>query len=106
MTVRKFLGKEGRTTIPYPIRERLGWEEGDIISFTELEDGSVLLTQEIICDGCEDLYDNPKNNEPGVMCEEPITLQDCLDNLSENDQREALIYLMTKWAAKRAGAAG
>ena len=36
MTVRKFLGKEGRTTIPYPIRERLGWEEGDIISFTEL----------------------------------------------------------------------
>ena len=42
MTVRKFLGKEGRTTIPYPIRERLGWEEGDIISFTELEDGSVL----------------------------------------------------------------
>ncbi len=73
MTVRKFLGKEGRTTIPYPIRERLGWEEGDIISFTELEDGSVLLTQEIICDGCEDLYDNPKNNER-EEAEEKLTL--------------------------------
>lgn len=103
MTVRKFLGKEGRTTIPYPIRERLGWEEGDIISFTELEDGSVLLTQEIICDGCEDLYDNPKNNEPDES-EEKLTLQDALDGLTEQEQREALIYLTMKWAAQQAGA--
>ena len=103
MTVRKFLGKEGRTTIPYPIRERLGWEEGDIISFTELEDGSVLLTQEIICDGCEDLYDNPKNNEPDEA-EEQLTLQDALDGLTEQEQREALIYLTMKWAAQQAGA--
>ena len=103
MTVRKFLGKEGRTTIPYPIRERLGWEEGDIISFTELEDGSVLLTQEIICDGCEDLYDNPKNNEPDEE-EEKLTLQDALDGLTEQEQREALIYLTMKWAAQQAGA--
>ena len=103
MTVRKFLGKEGRTTIPYPIRERLGWEEGDIISFTELEDGSVLITQEILCDGCEDLYDNPKNNEPDES-EEKLTLQDALDGLTEQEQREALIYLTMKWAAQQAGA--
>lgn len=103
MTVRKFLGKEGRTTIPYPIRERLGWEEGDIISFTELEDGSVLLTQEIICDGCEDLYDNPKNNEPDEA-EEKLTLQEALDELTDQEQREALIYLTMKWAAQQAGA--
>ena len=103
MTLIKFLGKEGRTTIPYPIRERLGWEEGDIISFTELEDGSVLLTQEIICDGCEDLYDNPKNNEPDEA-EEQLTLQDALDGLTEQEQREALIYLTMKWAAQQAGA--
>ena len=103
MTVRKFLGKEGRTTIPYPIRERLGWEEGDIISFTELEDGSVLLTQEIICDGYEDLYGNPKNNEPDEA-EEKLTLQEVLDELTDQEQREALIYLTMKWAAQQAGA--
>lgn len=103
MTVRKFLGKEGRTTIPYPIRERLSWEEGDIISFTEMEDGSVLITQEILCDGCEDLYDNPKNNEPDEA-EEKLTLQDALDGLTEQEQREALIYLTMKWAAQQAGA--
>ena len=104
MTVRKFLGKEGRTTIPYPIRERLGWEEGDIISFTEMEDGSVLITQEILCDGCEDLYDNPKNNEPDQAEEKLTTLQDALDGLTEQEQREALIYLTMKWAAQQAGA--
>ena len=82
MTVRKFLGKEGRTTIPYPIRERLGWEEGDIISFTE---------------------DNPKNNEPD-QAEEKLTLHDALDGLTEQEQREALIYLTMKWAAQQAGA--
>lgn len=102
MTVRKFLGKEGRTTIPYPIRERLGWEEGDIITFTELEDGSVLLTQEIICDGCEDLYDNPNGN-PGEA-EEKLTLQEALDELTDQEQREALIYLISKWASIQAGA--
>ena len=103
MTVRKFLGREGRTTIPYPIRERLGWEEGDIISFTEMEDGSVLITQEILCDGCEDLYDNPKNNEPDEA-EEELTLQEALDELTDQEQREALIYLISKWAAIQAGA--
>ena len=103
MTVRKFLGREGRTTIPYPIRTMLGWKKGDLITFTAQPDGSVLITREYLCDGCEETCCGPDKSEPGVMCEEPITLQDCLDNLSENDQREALVYLSMKWAAKQAG---
>ena len=103
MTVRKFLGKEGRTTIPYPIRARLGWDEGDIITFTEQDDGSVLLTQDFVCDGCEDLYDNPRNNEPSED-EQTVTLQEALDELTEKEQREALVYLTMKWAAMQAGA--
>ena len=103
MTVRKFLGREGRTTIPYPIRVSLGWEEGDIITFTEQEDGSVLVSREFLCDGCEDLYDNPRNDAPDEM-EEKLTLQEALDELTDQEQREALIYLTMKWAAQQAGA--
>ncbi len=99
MTVFKFLGKEGRTTIPIPIREKLGWERGDLISFTEQEDGSVVLRREYVCDGCE--VDIPETHDKNI--EEEVTLQDCLDSLSEKDQRDVLVYLMTKWAAKEAG---
>lgn len=100
MTVFKFLGREGRTTIPYPIRKRLGFERGDLISFTEQEDGSVVLRREYVCDGCE--VDIPEAHENDIV-EEELTLQDCLDSLSEKDQYEALIYLTMKWAAKQSG---
>ena len=103
MTVYKFLGKEGRTTIPYPIRMKLGWKKGDLISFTEQPDGSVLLQQEFLCDGCEDLPTEPVLNEPEQAEEEELTLQDALDGLTEQEQREALVYLSMKWAAKQAG---
>ena len=99
MTIFKFLGKEGRTTIPYPIRTRLGWERGNLISFTEQEDGSVVLRCEFLCDGCGEVI--PETYEKNI--EEEITLQDCLDSLSEDEQREALVYLSMKWAAKQAG---
>ena len=59
MTLIKFLGKEGRTTIPYPIRMKLGWKKGDLITFTDLPDGSVLVTREFICDGCEEVPTEP-----------------------------------------------
>lgn len=103
MTVYKFLGKKGRTTIPYPIRMKLGWEKGDLISFTEQPDGSILLQQEFLCDGCEDLPTEPMLNEPEQAEEEELTLQDALDGLTEQEQREALVYLSMKWAAKQAG---
>ena len=100
MTVFKFLGIEGRTTIPYPIRKRLGFERGDLISFTEQEDGSVVLRREFVCDGCEAEFPEMPDE---VIEDEELTLQDCLDSLSEKDQYEALIYLTMKWAAKQSG---
>ena len=103
LTVRKFLGREGRTTIPYPIREKLCWDEGDIITFTEQPDGSVLITQDFVCDGCEDLPTEPVLNESKQAGKEELTLQDALDGLTEKEQREALVYLSMKWAAKQAG---
>lgn len=103
ITVRKFLGREGRTTIPYLIREKLCWDEGDIITFTEQPDGSVLLTQDFVCDCCEDIPTPPVLNEPEQAEEEEITLEKALDGLTEQEQHEALVYLSMKWAAKQAG---
>ncbi len=100
MIVFKFLGKEGRTTIPFPIRTKLGWKRGDLVSFTEQEDGSVVLRREFLCDSCEEFI--PDTHDKSIEKEE-LTLQDCLDSLSEKTQRDVLVYLMTKWAAKEAG---
>ena len=104
MTLIKFLGKEGRTTIPYPIRMKLGWKKGDLISYTEQPDGSILLQREFLCDGCEEVPTEPVLNEPEQSEEGEITLQDALDSLTEQEQREALVYLTMKWAAQQAGA--
>lgn len=106
MTLTKFLGKEGRTTIPYPIRMKLGWKKGDLITFTDLHDDTVLVKREFICDGCEEVPTEPVLNEPeeSEYEVEEITLQDALDGLTDREQREALIYLISKWAAIQAGA--
>jgi AbrB family looped-hinge helix DNA binding protein len=38
-------GKRGRTTIPLPMREKLGWQAGDTIRF-RLDGGKVVITRD------------------------------------------------------------
>ena len=38
-------GKDGRTTIPLPLRRQLGWQAGDTIRF-RLEGGKVVISRE------------------------------------------------------------
>ena len=38
-------GKKGRTTIPLPLREKLGWQAGDIIRF-RLEGDKVVISRD------------------------------------------------------------
>ena len=70
----RVLGKRGRITIPFEIRKRIGFRYNDILSFTQQDDGSVLIRREKICDNCIDIVDD---------CSENITLEDFLDSLSE-----------------------
>ena len=51
MNVCVFLGTKGRTTIPLPIRKRLGLRPGDLLSYT-LEGDSIILRREQICSKC------------------------------------------------------
>lgn len=92
MTIYRVLGKKGRITIPYPIRKRIGFRYNDILSFTEQNDGSVVIKREKLCDNCIDIADEYS---------EDITLEDFLDSLSENEQREALIHLSLLWAEQK-----
>ncbi len=88
----RVLGKRGRITIPYEIRQRIGFRHNDVLSFTQQDDGSVLVRREKICDNCKEFADE---------FEENITLEDFLDSLSEEEQRDALVHLSLLWAEKQ-----
>ena len=88
----RVLGGRGRITIPYEIRKRIGFKYNDILSFTQQDDGSVLVKREKICDNC---------NEFAEEFEENFTLEDFLDSLSEEEQRDALLHLSLLWAEKK-----
>ena len=92
MTIYRVLGKKGRITIPYTIRKRIGFRYNDILSFTEQNDGSVVIKREKLCDNCIDIADEYS---------EDITLEDFLDSLSEEEQRNALIHLSLLCAEKQ-----
>lgn len=92
LKIYRVLGKKGRITIPFEIRQRIGFRCNDVLSFTELDDSSVVVRKEKICDNCIDIVDE---------CSENITLEDFLDNLSEEEQRDALLHLSLLWAEKQ-----
>lgn len=85
-------GERGRITIPYEIRKRIGFRYNDVLSFTQQDDGSVVIRREKLCDNCQYLEED---------FEENITLEDFLDSLSEKEQRDALIHLSLLWAEKQ-----
>jgi bifunctional DNA-binding transcriptional regulator/antitoxin component of YhaV-PrlF toxin-antitoxin module len=93
----KILGKRGRITIPYEIRERQGFQYNDVVSFEE-KDNVVIVKREKICDSC-----SKSSGEPLSKPTDEITLLDFLDGLTDSEQRAALIHLSVKWAIKQEG---
>lgn len=92
MKLYRFLGKRGRITIPYEIRKYIGLRHNDILSFTQQNDGSVWMKREKICDDCISIEDE---------CTNDVSLEDFLDSLSEEEQRDALVHLSLLWAEKQ-----
>lgn len=88
----RVLGKRGRITILFEIRQRIGFRYNDVLSFTQQDDGSVVIRREKLCDNCQYLEED---------FEENITLEDFIDSLSEEEQRDALIHLSLLWAEKK-----
>lgn len=95
-TMYRILGKRGRITIPYEMRQRVGFAYNDVLSFTESDDGrTVLVRREKICNHC--------NNEPPGDSVNEVTLLEFLDGLTDSEQHAALIHLSVKWAEKQGG---
>ena len=92
LKIYRVLGKKGRITIPFEIRQRIGFRYNDVPSFTELDDSLVVVRKEKICDNCKYLEED---------FEENFTLEDFIDSLSEEEQRDALIYLSLLLAEKQ-----
>ena len=92
----RILGKRGRITIPYEIRRRVGFAYNDVLSFTEAKDGrTVIVRREKICDDCVDHEVTEFTNT--------VKLEDFLDDLSADQQRQALVHLSLRWAEKQGG---
>ena len=91
LKIYRVLGKKGRITIPYEIRQRIGFRYNDVLSFNQQDDGSVLVRREKLCDNCQYLEED---------FEENYNLKDFLDSLSEEEQRDALLHLSLLWAEK------
>ena len=92
--LRRILGKRGRITIPYEIRQRVGFAYNDVLSFTEAKDGrTVIIRREKICDDCID--------RERIEIEKTVDLEDFLNDLSSEQQRKALIHLSIKWAERQ-----
>lgn len=92
LKIYRVLGKRGRITIPFEIRQRIGLRYNDVLSFTQQDDGSVVVRREKLCDNCQYLEED---------FEENITLEDFLDGLSEKEQRNALLHLSLLWTEKQ-----
>lgn len=90
MKIYKILGKRGRITIPFAIREELGLEQDDVLSFELQEDGGVVIRMEPRCCGCHEEI------QPSM-----ISLQDLLDELPMEAKRDAVVYLSMQLAMNR-----
>ena len=94
MKIFRILGKRGRVTIPYEIRQRVGFKYNDVLSFTESPDGrTVIVKRERICDCSLNGEDVQKEKDKGE-----VTLLEFLNGLAPDEQRAALVHLSLKWA--------
>ena len=83
----RILGKRGRITIPFEIRQRVGFAYNDVLSFTESSDGrSVIVRREKLCDDCQ-------GKTVRAIADDRAMLHDLLDSLPTELQKAAFVQL-------------
>ena len=88
MKIFRIIGNEGRITIPYAIRQAVGFLPDDVVSFQLMEDDSVLVRRETLS-GKEKI-------PPGAGRD--ASLMAFLDSLDEKQRYSALVHLSVLWA--------
>ncbi len=77
--VYRFLGRNGRTTIPIQIRRMLNISRGDLVGYS-VQGNTVVITKEKVCNNCKDRE----------------SLQEMADQMTPQERKELLSYLMKK----------
>ena len=90
MKLYRIIGNQGRITIPYSIRQSVGFLPDDVVSFQIVDTDSVLVRREALCD-----------KEKSASVPKPdATLMDYLESLSPKEQHTALVHLSVLWAQR------
>ena len=87
MKIFRIIGREGRITIPWAIRQKVGFQPNDVVPFQLMEDDSVLVRRESACG---------KEKNPSAGRDASITA--FLDSLDEKQRYSALVHLSVLWA--------
>ena len=83
-TIRRVLGKKGRTTIPYEFRQILDLRHNDILTFAMNDDRTcVVITKEKFCTDCIKFV--PQNKD--------VSLDDFLSRMNRNEMLQAIAAL-------------
>lgn len=104
MKMYRIIGKNGRITIPYQMRQKIGFAPNDVISFESdvLDDRSVIVRREMLCD-MDDVFDEELTDEEMISEEySDEALLDFINGLSEDEQHSILVNLSIKWAERQA----
>lgn len=93
MKVFRIIGNEGRITIPYSIRQAVGFLPDDVVSFQLMDSDSVLVHREALCE-----------KEKTASVSKPDTnLIEYLESLSPKEQFTALVHLSDLWTQWQGG---
>lgn len=80
--------KQEGFTIPYEIRQHVGFSYNDVLSFTEADDGrTVTVKREKICDNC-------RGAKPAVVKDDEVTLFDFLCGYGNHKEHPAFARLL------------
>ncbi len=108
LTTLRILGKRGRVTVPQKIREIIGIQKGDVVSFTVTGPDSVSLRRERLCDHCGGVRMQNPDTHPteivslarkyagngGIAAE----LLDSISPLPPAQQFDAIAQILASWA--------
>lgn len=95
-------------SIPADVLEEAGIQPNALIQY-QVDDGKIIMEMvdevvPIVCSGeCKEC---PVKGQKAIEKKEEITLLEFLNNLSEEQQRAALIHLSVSWAQKVGGDLG
>lgn len=88
MKIYRILGHEGRVTIPYGLRQAVGFRPEDVVSFEIIGENAILVCREQVVG--RDIPKQPVPKAPELLV--------YLESLSSREQYEVLVHLSVLWA--------